>query len=100
MRAARYSFHRLATCSDGYMSQDVLYRPASATESGMQAEVDTVMGCQNVGRDFGHRAKRESRWSAGARIEWRMSIDESGAEKDPAMETSKSRTGLAEDLEI
>jgi hypothetical protein len=37
------------------MSQDVPYRPASATKSGMHD------GCQNVGSDFGHRAKQKSR---------------------------------------
>jgi hypothetical protein len=67
--------------SDGYISQDGPYRPASATESGMHAGDDTMIGFQNVGSDFDHRAKRESRSRAGARIEWRISIDESGAEK-------------------
>jgi hypothetical protein len=51
------------------MSQDVPYRPASATESGMHDRDDTAIGCQNMGSDFGHRAKRESRSSASESIE-------------------------------
>jgi hypothetical protein len=51
------------------MSQEEPYRPAFVTEDGLQAGDDTVMGCQNVGSDFGHRAKRVSRSSAGASIE-------------------------------
>lgn len=65
------------------MSQDVSYRPAPATESGMHDRGDTGIGCQSVGSHFGHRAKRESRSSASVSIEWRMSIDQSGAEKEP-----------------
>jgi hypothetical protein len=53
----------------GRMSQEEPYRPASATEEGYAGrEMIRVMGCQNVGSDFGHRAKREIKDRAPVRV--------------------------------
>lgn len=66
------------------------------TGEGMHVGDDTGIGYQKDGSDFDHKAKRESRLRAGARIEWRMSIEEGGAENavgDGGREESDSMDG-------
>ena len=52
----------------------------------MQDGDETLIGCQNIGTDLGHRASSVSRWRAGARMEWRISIEDVEALKAEAVD--------------